>query len=64
MTKKATLLALLGKQWVTVADSMRHCGINSLAQRVSEWRAQGIVIQDRWIAANGGRFKAYRKVMR
>lgn len=60
ITKKALLMALLRKQWVTVKDSQRHCGLNNLAQRVSEFRAQGIVIRDAWISEGGSRFKAYR----
>lgn len=59
-TKSAALLRLLRKRWVTVVESQRHCGINSLAQRVSEWRAEGIVIHDKWVEANGSRYKAYR----
>ena len=58
-TKSAALLRLLRRQWVTVKESQQNCGINSLAQRVSEWRAEGIVIQDKWVEQGGSRFKAY-----
>jgi len=60
-TKKAALLDLLKKQWVTPVDALSHCGIFSLAQRCSEWRAAGIEIADKWVESpSGARFKAYR----
>ena len=60
-TKKARLLALLKKQYVTPIDALDRCGMFSLAQRVSEWRAAGCVIGDKWIVTeSGARLKAYR----
>ena len=60
-TKKARLLALLKKQYVTPIDALDRCGIFSLAQRVSEWRAAGCVIGDKWVVTqSGARLKAYR----
>jgi len=59
-SKSAALLSLLRKRWVTVKESQHYCGINSLAQRVSVWRAEGIVIHDKWVEAGGSRYKAYR----
>lgn len=59
--KKADLLALLQKQWVSPIEALTHCGIFSLAQRCSEWRAAGIEIADKWVESpSGARFKAYR----
>ena len=60
-TKKAKLLALLRRQYVTPIDALNKCGIFSLAQRVSEWRRDGHVIGDKWIVTpSGARVKAYR----
>ena len=59
-TKKAKLLALLRKRYVTPIDALNSCGILSLAQRVSQWRSQGMVIDDRWVLTpSGARVKAY-----
>lgn len=59
-TKKAALLDLLRRQWVTPLDCLRHCHLMTLSQRVSEFRAQGIDVADKWIERDGARFKAYR----
>ena len=40
-TKKAALLRLLARRWVTVKIAQEQCGLNSLAQRISQWRRQG-----------------------
>jgi hypothetical protein len=61
-SKTRALFVLLRKQWVTVKDSQHHCGLNSLAQRVSAFRAQGHNVIDKWVEAGGSRFKAYRLV--
>jgi len=61
-TKTAALIRLLRRQWVTPIDALNHCKLMSLAQRVSELRARGYVIADRWIDMPGSRFKAYRLV--
>ena len=62
-TKKARLLNLLKTQWTTPLEALEACGILSLAQRVSEWRAAGIVILDKWVeTGTGARVKAYRVV--
>ncbi len=53
------LVELLSHQWVTVQDSQRHCGLNSLAQRVSELRADGHIVFDKWVKEGGSKFKAY-----
>ncbi|HYF37571.1 MAG TPA: hypothetical protein VD994_19875 [Prosthecobacter sp.] len=54
------LFKLLKRKWTTPIDALREAGSFSLAQRVSEWRAAGIAIQDKWVESNGKRFKAYR----
>jgi hypothetical protein len=60
-TMEAQLLRLLKRKWVSPLDALREAGCMSLAQRVSEWRAAGIDIRDKWIELNGGkRVKAYR----
>lgn len=60
-TKKALLLALLRNQYVTPLDALNRCGIFSLAQRISEWRAAGHLICDKWtVTPSGARVKAYR----
>ena len=61
-TKKAHLFALLGKRWMTHIDALDLCGIATISQRVSEWRAQGYTIIDKWVESPGARFKAYRRV--
>lgn len=59
-TMESRLLALLRCKWVSPLEALREVGCLSLAQRVSEWRAAGMEIKDRWIEANGKRFKSYR----
>lgn len=52
---------LLKRGWLTAMQSAAHGGVLSLAQRVSEWRADGFVIIDKWVVTDGGaRIKAYR----
>ena len=61
-TKQAKLLKLLKQQWTTPLEALESCGILSpLPQRVSEWRASGVVILDKWVkTGTGARIKAYR----
>jgi hypothetical protein len=60
-TKQAKLLKLLKQQWTTPLEALESCGILSLSQRVSEWRASGVVILDKWVkTGTGARIKAYR----
>ena len=61
-TKNARLFKLLGKRWMTHIDALDLCGIATISQRVSEWRADGHTIVDRWVQSSGARFKAYRLV--
>jgi hypothetical protein len=60
-TKCEKLFHMLGKRWMTAADSMELCGVLSLSQRVSEWRAEGVQIMDKWLEVDGSRFKMYRR---
>ena len=59
-TKKARLFSLLGRRWMTHIDALMICGIATISQRVSEWRAEGHCIADKWVKSDGARFKAYR----
>ena len=61
-TKKAHLFRMLGKRWMTHIDALSLCHIATISQRVSEWRAAGYTIIDRWVKTPGARFKAYRRV--
>lgn len=61
-TKKARLFKLLGKRWMTHIDALDLCGIATISQRVSEWRADGHTIVDKWVQSSGARFKAYKRV--
>lgn len=64
MTMKRDLLNLLARQWVTPISALQHCQCFSLAQRCSEWRAEGLTILDKWVKTpSGKRVKAY-KLMR
>lgn len=60
-TKKAQLLKLLKRQYVTPLECLQQCGLMTLSQRVSEWRRAGYVIGDRWvITGTGSKVKAYK----
>ncbi len=59
-TMESRLLALLKRKWVSPLDALREVQCFSLAQRVSNWRAAGISIADKWIELDGGkRVKSY-----
>jgi Helix-turn-helix domain len=63
MTMKRDLLTLLGRCWVSPLMALKKCGCMSLAQRVSEWRASGLYIADKWVKTDSGkRFKAYKLI--
>ena len=60
-TMESKLLRLLKRKWVSPLDALSAVGCFSLAQRVSEWRASGMRIADKWVELDGGkRVKAYR----
>lgn len=61
-TKKARLLKLLKTQWTTPLEALEACGILSLAQRVSEWRAAGRHPRQVGGDRHRARVKAYRVV--
>lgn len=62
-SKKAHLFRTLCRRWLTPLEAVSVCGIFSLSQRVSEWRAAGHCIVDRWVKTDGGsRVKSYRVV--
>jgi hypothetical protein len=62
-TREETTLKLLRRGWLSALDSATKGGVLSLAQRVSEWRRDGMVINDRWKTSDtGARFKQYRIV--
>lgn len=46
--------------WTSPIEALKKVGTMKLATRIGEMRRAGYEIQDRWIEANGKRFKAYR----
>lgn len=61
MTKSARLFKALSRRYLTPLEAAHQCGILSLSQRVSEWRAAGHQIADKWVTTPGGsRVKAYK----
>lgn len=61
MTMQDQVMRLLKHRWITPLDALRLAGCLSLAQRVSQWRAAGIKITDKWVTTpTGKRIKAYR----
>lgn len=61
ITKEERALKLVKRQWTTPMDALQKCGLFTLSQRVSEWRAAGISIRDKWVdLPSGARVKAYR----
>ena len=47
VSMKARLLAELGKRWLTPQTALINAGCMSLAQRISEWRADGYEFHQR-----------------
>lgn len=63
MTMHEKLLKLLKHRWITPLDALQLAGCLSLAQRVSEWRRDGLAIQDKWVKTpTGKKVKSYRLV--
>jgi hypothetical protein len=74
MTMKQDLMKRLLKGWCTPLEALIDCECMSLAQRVSEWRAERTwyfswdkrlppLIIDKWVdLPNGKRVKAYRAI--
>lgn len=59
-TMESRLFRLLARKWTSPLDALKEVGCLSLAQRVSQWRAAGIRIQDKWVQNGSKRFKSYR----
>lgn len=58
---KDRLMKLMKRRYVTPLDALKHAGCMSLAQRVSQWRAAGVKVEDKWVHLDGGkRVKSYR----
>jgi Helix-turn-helix domain len=55
VTMQDRLLNLLKREWVTPASAFTKDGCFSLAQRVSEWRREGLDIKKRWVDLSDGR---------
>ncbi len=60
MTQHESIIKRLRKGWTTGLDALQTCGTMKLATRVSELRRDGYTVLDKWVEANGKRFKAYR----
>lgn len=61
MTHIERTVSLLCKGWLTALQSAQQGGCMSLSQRVGQLRRQGVAVEDKWIATEGGaRIKAYR----
>lgn len=61
MSQNQMILKALRK-WITPIEALDQVGTMKLATRVGELRRAGHDIADRWIEANGKRFKAYRLI--
>jgi hypothetical protein len=60
-TKETKTLNLLKKGWITSLECALKGGCLSLSQRVSELRASGRIVMDKWVITKGGsKVKAYR----
>ena len=53
-------LAKVLRAWTTPVEALAKVGTMKLATRVGEMRRAGYVIHDKWVEANGKRFKAYK----
>ncbi|MGL4649550.1 MAG: helix-turn-helix domain-containing protein [Caldilineaceae bacterium] len=63
MSHKAITIRLLKRGWLTAMESARQGGCHALAQRVSELRAAGEFVADKWVKTPGGaRIKAYKLI--
>lgn len=59
-TMESRLLKLLRRKWISPLEALQEANCLSLAQRVSEWRREGIAIADKWVdLPSGKRVKAY-----
>jgi hypothetical protein len=54
-------MKMLRTGWTTSMSCAMRGGVWSLAQRVSEMRADGLVVSDKWVEMpSGARIKSYR----
>ena len=60
MSQHDLIIKRLRKGWTTGLQALTDFGTMKLATRVSELRRDGFVVLDKWVEANGKRFKAYR----
>lgn len=64
-TKKAALLAVLKRRWLTPLEAVAACGLFSLSQRCGELRRDGHCVIDKWVTLpSGSRVKAFRIVQK
>jgi hypothetical protein len=62
--KKAMTIALLKRGWLTAMECAQSGGVWSLSQRVSELRASGDIVIDKWIELpSGSKIKAYKLLL-
>lgn len=61
-TKKAALLKLMQRQWVSPIKALQAVGCLSLSQRCGELRRAGVNVQTRWARSPGARYCEYRVV--
>ena len=50
---------MLAGKTITTMQAITEYGITCLAQRISELRASGVIIDDEMVKQNGKRFKRY-----
>ena len=60
MKQRESIVKRLKRGWTTGIDALQDCGTMKLATRVSELRAAGLNVIDKWVEQDGKRFKAYR----
>lgn len=60
MNQRESIIKRLKRGWCTGLQALEACGTMKLASRVSELRAAGHDVIDRWVEQGGKRFKAYR----
>jgi hypothetical protein len=62
MTQQQSIIKRLRKGWTTGLQALTDCGTMKLATRVSELRQGGYTVIDKWVEANGKRYKSYKLV--
>ncbi len=60
MNQRESIVKRLRRGWCTGLQALYDCGTMKLATRVSELRASGHTVKDKWIEQGGKKFKAYR----